>query len=257
MEVKLYVATPMYGGQCTVKYAKSLIEASRLLARDGVSARFDFVANESLVQRARNLMAHSFFYNAPECTHLLFVDADIGFDYSEVRRLLQHSVEREGDKAVLTGVYSKKHVNWDKVMGKLTGAFSTVETPKTVGLDYNINVDAGTIASVRDGFATVVDAATGFMLIPRGVLATLYEAYASSLTCRNDLIGHGHPRTQEYVAVFDCMICPNSRRYLSEDFSFTRRCQEHDIPVRSDLRSRLSHTGSLTVRNDFKNIVHL
>jgi len=254
---KLYIATPMYGGQCMVTYAQSLLETSRTLARAGIGARYEFVANESLIQRARNLIAHQFYHTAPDCTHLLFVDADIGFDYTQLERLLTRSSGVENDGAVLTGVYCKKHVDWERVRAKATGTHRTVEGALTAGLDYNINADTRDLANVQDGFATVLDAATGFMLIPRRVLARLYEAYAPTLSCINDLAGAGTASAGSYVAVFDCMICPQSGRYLSEDFSFTRRCQEQGVPVRSDLCSKLSHTGTLTLRNDFEDVLHL
>lgn len=241
--MKVYIATPMYGGWCALPYAQSLLDAVRGLKRDGIEARVDFVANESLIQRARNLMAHHFFHDASDCTHLLFVDADIGFDYAELRRLLDQSARWENDAAVLTGVYAKKCVNWDRVR---TPPVPSHEGPDTLGLDYNVNFRLDALGTIRNGFATALDSATGFMLIPRTVLDRVYRAFAPTLTCRNDLLAQHH----DYVAVFDCMICPDSRRYLSEDFSFIRRCQSVGIPVRVDLRSRLTHTGHLLLRND-------
>ena len=244
--MKLYIATAMYGGQCLVPYAKSLIESVRQLKAINIETRLDFVSNESLIQRARNLMAHKFYHSG--CTHMLFVDADIGFDFQQILRLITHAAQC--DDAILTGVYSKKFLNWDKIRRKLDGRLVTTEGVQTVGLDYNINVDLSHMGSINNGFASVVDAATGFMLIPRKVLEKAYAHYADTLTCKNDLLDQNH----DYIAIFDCMICPISNRYLSEDFSFIRRCQTIGIPVYSDLCSKLSHTGCLTLRNDVNNI---
>lgn len=41
--MKLYIATPMYGGQCLVPYAKSLIESVRQLKAINIETRLDFV----------------------------------------------------------------------------------------------------------------------------------------------------------------------------------------------------------------------
>ena len=89
--MKLYIATPMYGGQCLVPYAKSLIESVRQLKAIDIETRLDFVSNESLIQRARNLMAHKFYHSG--CTHMLFVDADIGFDFQQILRLITHAAQ--------------------------------------------------------------------------------------------------------------------------------------------------------------------
>lgn len=242
----LYIATPMYGGLCTIPYAESILGAVKELKKRGVETRLDFVANESLIQRARNLMAHKFFRS--QCTHLLFIDADIGFSFDQLWALLRQSVDVQMDQAVVTGVYCKKYLNWEKIQAKLTGQTRTVEGVTTVGLDYNINVDLRNLGTIQNGFAKVIDAATGFMLIPRKVLTLMYDAYAKELTCRNDLLDQNH----DYVAIFDCMICPESRRYLSEDFSFIRRCQAQGVTVLSDLCSKLSHTGCLVLRNDIE-----
>lgn len=251
INMKLYIATPMYGGQCTVPYATSLLASIKELKRAGVEARLDFVANESLIQRARNLMAHKFLKS--DSTHLMFIDADIGFGFDQLWRVVEQSRVVENDTAVVTGVYCKKFLNWKKIRDKQDGALNTVEGLPTVGLDYNLNVDLSVMGTIKNGFATVLDAATGFMLIPRSVLEKVCTAYADTLTCRNDLLDQHH----EYVAVFDCMICPLSGRYLSEDFSFIRRCQQQNIQVSADLCSKLSHTGCLTLGNDGDDVLNL
>lgn len=241
--MKLYLATPMYAGQCTVPYAASIVEATKKLKEKGVETRLDFLGNESLIQRARNLMAHKFYKS--DCSHLLFVDADIGFDFDQIWRLLTQSMEVESQQSVLTGVYCKKYLNWDRIREKREGKLNTIECLETVGLDYNVNVELGKLGLIQNGFVNVLDAATGFMLIPRSVLEKLYAAYEGTLTCRNDLMDQNHT----YIAVFDCMICPQSSRYLSEDFSFIRRCQAQGITVKSDMTSKLSHTGTMVIGN--------
>lgn len=50
---KLFVATPMYGGQCTGMYMKSCLDLQGLMSKYGVETKFSFIFNESLIQRAR------------------------------------------------------------------------------------------------------------------------------------------------------------------------------------------------------------
>ena len=76
--LRLFIATPMYGGMAHGAYILALLELVSLLRDQGVAAQFDTVMNESLITRARNNLAASFLACAA-CTHLLFVDADVGF----------------------------------------------------------------------------------------------------------------------------------------------------------------------------------
>ena len=51
---KLFVATPMYGGQCAGMFTKSCNDLSALCMHYKIEAKFYYLFNESLVTRARN-----------------------------------------------------------------------------------------------------------------------------------------------------------------------------------------------------------
>ena len=59
-ERKLFVAVPMYGGQCAGMFARSVADLSALCTHYGVQVRFYFLFNESLITRARNYCADEF-----------------------------------------------------------------------------------------------------------------------------------------------------------------------------------------------------
>src|SRR3979490_654641 len=107
-QIHLMVATPCFGGQGSSIYAASVFHfqtaarsrpngALTVLMRDG----------DALIPRARaNLV--TLFLDNPSATHLLFVDADIGFTPDQVFRLIE-SYANGG-----TAVYPINRVNWDK-----------------------------------------------------------------------------------------------------------------------------------------------
>jgi len=72
---KLFVATPMYGGQCNGIYTRSLCDLTALCVRYGIEVRSYFLFNESLITRARNYCTDEFLRSDAE--HLLFIDSDI------------------------------------------------------------------------------------------------------------------------------------------------------------------------------------
>ena len=241
---RLYIATPCYGCTLSTKFLLSLVQLQSECTRRGIECGVDLMGNESLVPRARNILAGRFLNS--QATHLLFIDADIAFAPEAVMRLL------DSDKDIVTGVYPRKSYDWGAVQSKL-GKGDQAEHACMMGLDYNINVAEQSLQA-ENGFVKVLDSATGFMMIKRGVLETMAEKYKGSLGCVNDLPGADKDPTyvREYVALFDCMIDPKTRRYLSEDFAFVRRAQAVGYEVWVDLVSPLCHIGTYHYEGDLK-----
>ena len=79
---KLFVATPMYGGQCHGMYTRSTNDLSALCMHYGIEVKFYYLFNESLITRARNYCCDEFMRS--DSTHMIFIDSDIGFDARDV-----------------------------------------------------------------------------------------------------------------------------------------------------------------------------
>lgn len=231
-KVHVYVATPCYSCQMTARYATSLLVLQQACIRFGIQLTVDLMGNESLVPRARNLLTARFLKSS--ATHLLFIDADIGFEPQTVMRLCL------ADKDIACAVYPKKDIDWALVKSKL--AAGDAEDVRSAGLDYNINIVPGESVHVVDGFIPVLDAATGFMCLQRRAVERMVEHFRPTLLCVNDIPG-SREVVAEYVAIFDCMIDTN-RRYLSEDYAACRRAQEIGLEIWADVASVLSHTGT-------------
>lgn len=105
---KLMVATPMYGGNCAGMYSRSIADLSALCASYGVVVKFYFLFNESLITRARNYCVDEFMRS--DCTHLMFIDSDIGFNAQDVIALLalQSPDAKDDQYDILAGPYPKK-----------------------------------------------------------------------------------------------------------------------------------------------------
>lgn len=239
LPTKIYLATPCYGCQMSVVFMSSVVQLQAACAQRGIELLVDFVGNESLIERARNILVARFLLS--DASHLLFIDADIGFNPAAVFRLL------EFDKDVTTAVYAKKAFEWDRVRAKLEQGEAR-EPVFQMGLDFNINI-ASAKEPVRDGFAKVLDSATGFMLIKRHVLQRMTDHYRRELHCVNDIPGQ---TLKDYVAIFACLIDPDTRRFLSEDYSFCRRYQALGGEIWADLASPLAHIGTNIFHGDLR-----
>ena len=231
--IKLYIATPAYGGMLHVGYLSSLLN----LRASGLQFLYDVIGNESLIQRARNLMVARFLQS--ESTHLLFIDSDIIFPVQAVQRLLQGA--SQGREVVATA-YAKKSFKWDKFHEKLKNGTAGDEQWQSLGIDYNINIDPKT-AKIEEGFLRVLDTATGFMMISRKVIEKLIAAHPEWEVV-NDIEHSGGPKVDKYFTVFDCIKDPVTSRLLSEDYGAVRRLQEIGVDVWVDLSVGLTHCGN-------------
>ncbi len=227
-DIRLYVATPCFGCQVSYAFAASIVNLQAECARRGIGVHFEFVGNESLVERARNILTAKFLES--DGTHLMFIDADIGFDPEAVVRLLDF------DKSVVSAVYPKKAINWANVEEKMHA--KSEEPVHQMGIDFNINIVKD--QPLVDGFARVLDTATGFLMIKRHVIEEMYEKYRDELFAVNDLMGQN---IKDYVAIFACMIDPESKRFLSEDFAFCRRYQQMGGEIWACTKTPLTHVG--------------
>ena len=107
---KIFVATPMYGGQCSGLYCKSIADLAAMAANYGMDVKFFYLFNESLITRARNYLVDEFLRS--DYTHLMFIDSDIGFDPNDVIGLAAISDDKH---EVVCGPYPKKTIAWEKM----------------------------------------------------------------------------------------------------------------------------------------------
>ncbi len=229
--VKLFLSTPCYGGLCLEKYMKSIVNLQMLLMREGVQLMLDTTENESLVHRARNVSIGRFMQKT-DAEYFMFIDADVEFDAQSVLRLLKSGHE------VSVAVYPKKVVMWDQAREAVENGDERNMALLSSSLVANIGA---TRRSVVNGFVEVLDGPTGFMMISREALTKMHEHYPE-LNCKND---HQNRDFDEYCALFDCMIDPESKRYLSEDYAFCRRWQQMGGKIYADCHTTLGHVGNL------------
>jgi hypothetical protein len=163
---KIFIATPKYGGQCGGQYCKSTADLAALAANYGMDVRFFYLFNESLITRARNYLVDEFLRS--DCTHLMFIDSDIGFDPNDVIALAVIA-EEGSDKHIVCGPYPKKCIAWEKIKRAVDKGFADKDPhnlERYVG-DYVFNPKEGTGTIALDEPVEVLEGGTGFMMIQR------------------------------------------------------------------------------------------
>lgn len=242
----VYVAVPAFGCLVHNAFMSSLLMFNIEAAKRGLPVYVDMLGNESLVQRARNILLARF--KKSPATHILFIDSDIAFQPETVFRAL------EFDKPCVSCAYPKKMIDFDRVVAKVTEKDpEAVQSIHSCGLDYNINI-AESVKASRDGFIPVLDAATGFLLIKRGLVEALERKF-SDLTVVNDIIS-SRDDVPTYVDLFECIRDPvddkGNKRLLSEDYSFSRKVQQLGERVYMDIASVIAHNGNMMFSGDIR-----
>jgi hypothetical protein len=240
--IHLVVATPCFGGQVSSIYASSIFALQRALrSTSNVDLKIHLRDGDALITRARaNLV--TLFLDDPAATHLLFVDADIGFAPEQVFRLIESGAD------VVAGCYPIKRVNWDKAKRALVANRPNLPA---ASLDYVLEIEDPDRVVVVNGFARVRYAGTGFLMIRRHVLEKMcaHPDYAPLKFLHEHSLDAlaGSPNR---FALFECMIDPATGTYLSEDFAFCKRWTDIGGEIWADLDSRLDHVGASVFRGD-------
>jgi hypothetical protein len=234
----ILVATPCYGGLLTHVYLHSILQLSPWASSRGVRIRV-WTAVDSLVTRARNAIVASFL-DLPDATHLMFIDADTGFDGQQLGRLLDF------DEDIVAGMYPLKDIDWAQAARRCAPSFRAPnqEQLREAGLHFvGVPLRAGE-REERDGFVTAEYAGTGFMLVKRAAILRMSAAYPETHYQNTHTYPAPPTVSENHYALFDSTIDPDTRTYLSEDYAFCKRWRAIGGKVWLDTRSRLRHVGA-------------
>jgi hypothetical protein len=234
----ILIGTPCYNGLVTAEYLVSMLGLQKELIRHGIDFEVNTPTTVSLIPVARNYLVSEVLQNK-HFTHLLFIDADLGFEPSLVPRLVA------ADKDVVAGIYPLKHLN--------VSAIRNLPPDKPIAATYHYAVAIVPGAQpTSDGFVQAEYAATGFMLIRREVLEQMAARYAElKYTHMFALPGAATaPPSDHLYSLFDTSLDPEQGLYLPEDYTFCRRWRAIGGEIWVDVFSKFKHVGSFAHEGD-------
>ena len=247
---RLVIGTPMYGGQCAGIYTKSTNDLSMLCSTHKIPMKYYFLFNESLVQRARNYIVDEFLRS--DCTHLLFIDSDIGFDPRDALALLALQISDPEKYDIVCGPYPKKTIAWEKISVAAQqgyGKTNPFELEQFTS-DFVFNPVSGLKQFKLADPVEVAEGGTGFMLITREALEKYRDSYPELAYKPDHVRTDNFDGSREIHAFFDCVIDPESKRYLSEDYFFCRMARKAGLSVWMCPWMKINHVGSYIFKGD-------
>jgi hypothetical protein len=240
---KLMVCTPMYGGMCAGTYTKSSTDLAQVAAKYGVELVFFYLFNESLITRARNYCADTFMRS--DCTHMIFLDSDIGFDYNDVLAMLA-LMDDESEYDIMCAPYPKKTIAWEKIKDAVDRGYADNnpnELDNFVG-DFVFNPAAGAGTFQLNEPVEVLEGGTGFMMVQKRAFEKFDEAYPQQKYLPDHVRTKDFDGSREITAYFDTVIDEESKRYLSEDYMFCQWARKAGIKVWLCPWMKTNHMGA-------------
>ena len=210
---RVHICMPCYGGMLTESTFMSYIKWANTARQLGIDWTVETMTNESLISRARNTLTAKFLHTK-ESTHLMFIDADIGWEPWHLLVML------DAQKDVIGGLYPMK----------------------SLPVKWCVNGIPGLVEDPTSNHIEVTKTGTGFLLIKRDVFEKL-DAHPATRPFNNDigLPAELNPHMKTY---FDTAVREN--RYYSEDWTFCENWRDLGGQVFVDKRILLRHVGTYT-----------
>jgi len=216
----IMVGTPMYGGLCHDAYLLGMLDLQRQCAELRIPLATHTIRNESLIPRARNRVLRD-FADSP-CSHLIFIDADIGFDGRDVLRLAAH------DRKFVGATYAKKNrAKYD---------------PALVPQPGPVQVTDGELIEIRC-------LPGGCMMIHRDVVQQLIGAHQDLWYWDQ----HGDTRRRVYDLTSP-YIDPAEHILWSEDYALCLRWRALGGDIWLDPNIQLAHHGTAVFDGDPRSV---
>lgn len=235
--MKVYIATPMYGGNCKSNYVASLYDLILKLQAQGHQIQYDILTNESLITRARNSIVHNFLKTDFE--KLLFIDADQGFNADDIIRMLETDVD------IIAAISPMKDINWDLVTKAIgAGESNYLQLSSYFAINPDPSIETFEISMPLE----VINIGTGLMSISRKVfedLAPTRETYGAHLK------GAVINKSPENMVLEFFKTEIEDGVLLSEDYYLCKEWRKLGNKVYAAPWARISHSGDYTFSGSF------
>jgi hypothetical protein len=229
--ISIFVATPVHS-DVSIHYFKACLEFQKECFVRKIPVMFQ-VMKSSLVTQGRQLCVSGFMESS--CTHMLFIDSDISFNYKMIERMINF------DKEICLVPYPIKGVDHDKVKARILAGETL--SPHLLGNQYTMSVPDPTNVKVANGFIEVERGPAGCMLIKKEVIHKLIKEYPEFTINQHTLIDGKLVTRNHMYNFFDTYWNKDDKTYTGEDFYFCKLCKHAGIKMYALVDEYISHHG--------------
>ena len=228
---RIFVATPVHS-DVSIHYFKACLEFQKECFVRKIPVMFQ-VMKSSLVTQGRQLCVSGFMES--DCTHMLFIDSDISFNFKMIERMINY------DKEICLVPYPIKGTDHDKVKARILAGETL--SPHLLGNQYTMSVPDPSNVKVVNGFIEVERGPAGCMLIKKEVIEKLIKEYPEFTINQHTLIDGKLVKRNHMYNFFDTYWNKDDKTYTGEDFYFCKLCKHAGIKMYALVDEYISHHG--------------
>lgn len=219
----ILIATPSHDGKYDSAFVNSLEETKKLITSHGGKIGFLECKYCADIYYARAALVGA-FHRFKEATHLMFIDADMGWDAQDVLRMILLNTD------LIAGAGPRKSYPTNVISNFAFALRDDNNNP--IPLYHTIETSVGEVSEVGGAF----------VMISRNCIERMINAYP-------ELAFNSSEHVTDY-ALFEPIIINNgdehTKRRLSEDYAFCYRWRKIGGKVEVLLDVKLKHVGSHT-----------
>jgi hypothetical protein len=231
---KILLATPAYGETFYTPYVSSVIRLQRLAMRSKWDLTFASIAYADIVESRNFLLTH--FYDKTDATHLLFIDADMGYDAQLVPDMLKLA------KPVVGVIAPRRQIDLNR-LADLAGKGETAERAIARAYDFLARpVRRVGKPRIVNGFMEVEGCGAGIMLIERSCIKTMLAKLPELSDAAAKKTSPLARNLDRLIRAFEPITVDGAR--LSEDYAFCHRWRTScGGEVWANVSHKITHVG--------------
>jgi hypothetical protein len=211
--IKITIATPAFGEVFYTPYVQSLFRLMRAFQQRRWESTFGSIAYADIAESRNFLLTH--WFDKTDATHLLFIDADMGFPAQLVLDMVEFG------QPLVGVVYPKRQIDIERI-AEAVAAGEPARRAIARGHDYIIRKKRGlSISSPRKGFMQVDGCGAGVFLVARTAIETMLKKLPEINDTRAKTSSPLAANLDRLIRAFEPVRVDGA--LLSEDFSFCHR----------------------------------
>jgi hypothetical protein len=227
--MKLFIAVPAYGEAFYTSCVRSLFKLAVASERRGWLPSLATVSYADIAEARNVLLTH--WFDKTDASHLLFVDADMGFEPQLIFDMI------EFDKPLVGVLSPKRQIDLDR-LSKAIAAGRSIEEATASAHDFVVQKPSRRNTS-RKGFLQVEGCGAGILLMHRSCIEAMLNELPE-IADERPSVSLG--LSGRLIRAFDFTTIDGVR--LSEDFSFCRRWREKcGGEVWANISHPITHVG--------------
>lgn len=223
----IFIAMPCMMQTVNMSTLVSIYETTKMLQKYGIRNELKCVA-ASEIDELRNLFL-TVWYDLTDHSHMLFVDADMGFPPDLIKDMIWFN------RPLMGTIYAKRNAQKVSCVG-------------------GIKADHDDISKVKDGFLPAEYVGGGVMLISRSVVTEMLEKLPQiAAGLPSYMTGPNELPLKRFLRAFDKIREEDMN--LSEDVSFCERWKRCGGEIWANVRYHISHIGPFDHRIRYEGIL--